>query len=91
MTLRRRLQVFIAFFAATVLAVAIWERYLYLEARAELSESLAIDIRLDEVADQLSTALSFSILISLLLLVLAWYWFIGLLVLVKSRSLTPAT
>ena len=72
MTLRRRLQVFIAFFAATVLAVAIWERYLYLEARAELSESLAIDIRLDEVSDQLSTALSVSIFISLLLLVLAW-------------------
>jgi len=72
MTLRRRLQVFIAFFAATVLAVAIWERYLYLEARAELSESLAIDIRLDEVANQLSTALSVSIFISLLLLVLAW-------------------
>jgi len=72
MTLRRRLQVFIAFFAATVLAVAIWERYLYLEARAELSESLAVDIRLDEVANQLSTALSVSIFISLLLLVLAW-------------------
>ena len=72
MTLRRRLQVFIAFFAVSVLAVAIWERYLYLEARAELSESLAVDIRLDEVADQLSAALSLSIFISLILLVLAW-------------------
>ena len=72
MTLRRRLQVFIAFFAVSVLAVAIWERDLYLEARAELSESLAVDIRLDEVADQLSAALSLSIFISLILLVLAW-------------------
>ena len=53
MTLRRRLQLFIAFFAVTVLAVAGWERYVYLEARAEISESLALDIRLDEVADQL--------------------------------------
>ena len=72
MTLRRRLQVFIAFFAATVLAAAIWERYLYLEARAEISEAVAKDIRLDEVANQLSSALSTSIFISLLLLVLAW-------------------
>jgi serine phosphatase RsbU (regulator of sigma subunit) len=64
--------VFIAFFAVSVLAVAIWERDLYLEARAELSESLAVDIRLDEVADQLSAALSLSIFISLILLVLAW-------------------
>ena len=72
MTLRRRLQVFIAFFAATVLAAAIWERYLYLEARAEISEAVAKDIRLDEVANQLSSALSASIFISLLLLVLAW-------------------
>lgn len=72
MTLRRRLQVFIAFFAVTVLAAAIWERYIYLEARAEISESLALDIRLDEVADQLSTALSASISVSLSLLILAW-------------------
>jgi len=72
MTLRRRLQVFIAFFAATVLGAAIWERYVYVRARAEISDSIAQDIRLDEVADQLSTALSVSILISLLLLVLAW-------------------
>jgi len=72
MTLRRRLQVFIAFFAATVLGAAIWERYVYVRARAEISDSIAQDIRLDEVADQLSTALSVSIFISLLLLVLAW-------------------
>jgi serine phosphatase RsbU (regulator of sigma subunit) len=72
MTLRRRLQLFIAFFAVTVLAVAIWERYIYLQARAEVSEALAVDIRLDEVADQLSTALSLSIFISLILLALAW-------------------
>ena len=72
MTLRRRLQVFIAFFAATVLGAAIWERYVYVRARAEISDSIAQDIRLDEVADQLSTALSVSIVISLLLLVLAW-------------------
>jgi serine phosphatase RsbU (regulator of sigma subunit) len=72
MTLRRRLQVFIAFFAATVLGAAIWERYVYLRARAEISDSIAQDIRLDEVADQLSNALSVSIFISLLLLVLAW-------------------
>jgi len=72
MTLRRRLQVFIAFFAATVLGAAIWERYVYARARAEIGDSIAQDIRLDEVADQLSTALSVSILISLLLLVLAW-------------------
>jgi HAMP domain-containing protein len=74
MTLRRRLQIFIVFFAVTVLAVAIWERYIYLEARAELNDSLAVDIRLDEVADQLSWALSTSIFISLLLLCLAWFY-----------------
>jgi hypothetical protein len=67
MTLRRRLQIFIVFFAVTVLAVAIWERYIYLEARAELNDSLAVDIRLDEVADQLSWALSTSICFYVLL------------------------
>jgi serine phosphatase RsbU (regulator of sigma subunit) len=72
MTLRRRLQLFIAFFAITLLGVAIWERVLYLEARAEISETLALDIRLDEVADQLSWVLSSSILVSLVLLGLAW-------------------
>jgi serine phosphatase RsbU (regulator of sigma subunit) len=72
MTLRRRLQFFIAFFAVLVLAAAVWERYAYLQARAEISESLAQDIRLDEVADELSSALSVSIFISLLLLALAW-------------------
>jgi serine phosphatase RsbU (regulator of sigma subunit) len=74
MTLRRRLQLFIAFFAVTLLGVAIWERTLYLEARAEISETLALDIRLDEVADQLSWVLSSSILVSLVLLGLAWFF-----------------
>jgi serine phosphatase RsbU (regulator of sigma subunit) len=74
MTLRRRLQLFIAFFAITLLGVAIWERVLYLEARAEISETLALDIRLDEVADQLSWVLSSSILVSLVLLGLAWFF-----------------
>ena len=72
MTLRRRLQLFIIVFAVIVLAAAGWERYLYLEARTEISEAVAKDIRLDEVANQLSSALSASIFISLLLLVLAW-------------------
>jgi len=74
MTLRRRLQLFIAFFAMTLVGVAIWERILYLEARAEISETLALDIRLDEVADQLSWVLSSSILVSLVLLGLAWFF-----------------
>jgi serine phosphatase RsbU (regulator of sigma subunit) len=74
MTLRRRLQVFIALFAATVLGAAVWERYVYLNARAEISDSIAQDIRLDEIADQLSLALSVSIFISLILLVLAWIY-----------------
>lgn len=72
MTLRRRLQFFIASFAVMVLAAATWERYAYLQARAELTEALAQDIRLDEVANELSSALSVSIFISLLLLALAW-------------------
>jgi serine phosphatase RsbU (regulator of sigma subunit) len=74
MTLRRRLQIFVAFFAATVIAAAVWERYVYLRARAEISDNVAQDIRLDEVADQLSLALSVSIFVSLLLLVLAWIY-----------------
>jgi serine phosphatase RsbU (regulator of sigma subunit) len=74
MTLRRRLQLFIAFFAITLLGVAIWERIIYLEARAEISETMALDIRLDEVADQLSWVLSSSILVSLVLLGLAWFF-----------------
>jgi serine phosphatase RsbU (regulator of sigma subunit) len=74
MTLRRRLQIFIVFFAITVMGAAIWERYVYLRARAEISDSVAQDIRLDEVADQLSWALSTSIFISLLLLGLAWFY-----------------
>lgn len=74
MTLRRRLQIFIAFFAVTVLGAAMWERYVYLRARSEISDSIAEDIRLDEVADQLSWALSTSILISLILLGLAWFF-----------------
>ena len=53
MTLRRRLQIFVAFFAATVIAAAVWERYVYLRARAEISDTVAQDIRLDEVADQM--------------------------------------
>jgi serine phosphatase RsbU (regulator of sigma subunit) len=72
MTLRRRLQFFIASFAVMVLAAAVWERYAYLRARAEISESLAQDTQLDEVANELSSALSVSIFISLLLLALAW-------------------
>ena len=72
MTLRRRLQFFIASFAVMVLAAATWERYAYLQARAELTEALAQDIRLDEVANELSSALSVLIFISLLLLALAW-------------------
>jgi serine phosphatase RsbU (regulator of sigma subunit) len=72
MTLRRRLQIFIVFFAVVIFAVGVWERYVYLVARAEVSESLALNIRLDEVANQLSFALSASIFISLFLLILAW-------------------
>lgn len=74
MTLRRRLQIFIALFAVTVICAAIWERYVYLRARAEITDSIADDISLDEVADQLSWALSTSILVSLVLLGLAWFY-----------------
>jgi serine phosphatase RsbU (regulator of sigma subunit) len=72
MTLRRRLQFFIASFAAMVLAAAAWERYAYVQARAEITESVAQDSRLDEVANELSSALGVSVLISILLLALAW-------------------
>jgi serine phosphatase RsbU (regulator of sigma subunit) len=74
MTLRRRLQIFIAVFAVIVVGAAIWERYVYVRARAELSDSVAEYIRLDEVADELSWALSTSIFISLILLGLAWFY-----------------
>lgn len=56
------------------MGAGVWERYVYLRARAEISDSVAEDIRLDEVADQLSLALSMSIFISLLLLGLAWFY-----------------
>ncbi|CAB4333377.1 unannotated protein [freshwater metagenome] len=72
MTLRRRLQFFIAIFAVTILGAAVWERLAYIKAREEISETIARDIRLDEVADQLSSALSISIFLSLTLLALGW-------------------
>ena len=72
MTLRRRLQIFIAIFAVTILGAAIWERLAYIRARAEISAEIAKDIKLDEVADQLSSALSVSIFLSLSLLALGW-------------------
>ena len=72
MTLRRRLQIFISIFAVTILGAALWERVVYIRAREEISETIAQDIKLDEVADQLSSALSVSILLSLTLLVLGW-------------------
>lgn len=74
MTLRRRLQVFIFFFAIVVIAAATWERYAYLKARAQVSVAIAQNIKLDEVANQLSTALSTSVFISLFLLILAWWY-----------------
>ena len=72
MTLRRRLQIFVSIFAVTILGAAVWERVVYIRAREEISETIAQDIKLDEVADQLSSALSVSILLSLTLLVLGW-------------------
>ena len=81
MTLRRRLQVFIFFFATVVIAAATWERYAYLKARAEVSVAIAQNIKLDEVANQLSTALSTSVFISLFLIILAW-WYLDLLLVV---------
>ena len=74
MTLRRRLQVFIGFFAVTVLAVAVWERYIYVRARAEISETIAAETSLDEVANELSSVLSISIFVSLILLALAYFY-----------------
>lgn len=72
MTLRRRLQLIIVIFAVTLVGAAIWERLVYLEARSELSLTLANNLEIDEVADQLSTALSISLFLSLTLLVLGW-------------------
>lgn len=72
MTLRRRLQLIIVIFAVTLVGAAIWERLVYLEARSELSLTLENNSEIAEVADQLSTALSISLLISLIFLVLGW-------------------
>lgn len=72
MTLRRRLQLAIVIFAVTLIGTAIWERLVYLQARSELSLTLANNMKLDEVANQLSTALSVSLLLSLTLLFLGW-------------------
>ena len=72
MTLRRRLQLIISIFAVTLIGTAIWERIIYLRARSELSLTLANNMELDEVAKQLSAALSVSLLFSLTLLVLGW-------------------
>lgn len=72
MTLRRRLQIFIALFAAITLSAALWERHVYNVARQEISATMADTIELDEVASQLSSALTFSIIVSLSLLALAW-------------------
>ena len=72
MTLRRRLQIFIALFAAITLSAALWERHVYNVARAEISATMADTIKLDEVASQLSSALTFSIIVSLSLLALGW-------------------
>jgi len=72
MTLRRRLQLIILIFAVTLVGTAIWERIIYLQARSELSLTLANNMELGEVAKQLSAALSVSLLLSLTLLVLGW-------------------
>lgn len=80
MTLRRRLQLAIVIFAVTLIGTAIWERLVYLQARSELSLTLANNMKLDEVANQLSTALSVSLLLSLTLLFLGWiFWSAGYL------------
>ena len=76
MTLRRRLQIFVVIYAVTLVGAAIWERLLYLQARSELSMTLANDMKLDEVADQLSAALSISVLLNLTLLVLGWIFLV---------------
>ena len=72
MTLRRRLQLIILIFAVTLVGTAIWERIIYLRARSELSLTLANNMELDEVAKQLSAALSVTLLLSLTLIVLGW-------------------
>ena len=74
MTLRRRLQLIILIFAVTLVGTAIWERIIYLQARSELSLTLANNMELDEVAKQLSAALSVSLLLSLTLIVLGWFF-----------------
>jgi serine phosphatase RsbU (regulator of sigma subunit) len=72
MTLRRRLQIVISIFGVTLVSAAIWERLIYLQARSELSLTMADQMEIDEVAEQLSVALSISLLLSLTLLVLGW-------------------
>jgi serine phosphatase RsbU (regulator of sigma subunit) len=72
MTLRRRLQIFVVLFGAITLSAALWERHVYNIARSEISAVVANSTELDEVAGQLSSALSFSVILSISLLVLAW-------------------
>jgi len=72
MTLRRRLQIVISIFGVTLVGATIWERLIYLQARSELSLTMADQMEIDEVANQLSAALSISLLLSLTLLVLSW-------------------
>ncbi|MEI6109378.1 MAG: hypothetical protein WCQ11_04840, partial [Actinomycetes bacterium] len=72
MTLRRRLQIFIVLFGAATLSAALWERHVYNRARSQISSVLANSTQLDDVASQLSSALTFSLLLSILLLALAW-------------------
>ena len=72
MTLRRRLQIFIVLFGAATLSAALWERHVYNSARSQISTVLANSTQLDDVASQLSSALTFSLLLSILLLALAW-------------------
>ena len=72
MTLRRRLQLAIVIFALTLIGAAIWKRTIYLEARAELLLTPPNTLKLEGAADQLSTALNISLLLSLTLLFLGW-------------------
>lgn len=72
MTLRRRLQIVVAVFGITLVGAAVWERLIYLRARSQISLTLADEMEIDDVADQLSAALSISLLVSLTLLVLSW-------------------
>jgi serine phosphatase RsbU (regulator of sigma subunit) len=76
MTLRRRLQIFVSVYAVTLVGAAIWERLIYLQARSELSMSLANTMKLDEVADQLSAAVSITVLLNLTLLALGWIFLV---------------